>query len=95
METKTVIEKIKESLDESLPESFIVNHYRISDNYEYLIITMQDNTYDEIDIMCRENDPAQLELQISTGKISNYGKIQAIRHAIEVFQFYNRTNAFK
>ena len=34
METKTVIEKIKESLDESLPESFIVNHYRISDNYQ-------------------------------------------------------------
>lgn len=95
METKTVIEKIKETLDESLPESFIVNHYRISDNYEYLMITVQDGTHDEIDIFCWENDPAQLELQISTGKMNNYGKIQAIRHAIEVFQFYNRTNAFK
>lgn len=95
METKTVIEKIKETLDESLPESFIVNYYRVTANYEFLMITMQDNTHDEIDIMCRENDPAQLELQISTGKMNNYGKIQAIRHAIEVFQFYNRTNAFK
>ena len=95
METKTVIEKIKETLDESLPESFIVNYLRVTTNYECLVITMQDNTYDEIEIICRENDPAQLELQISTGKISNYGKIQAIRHAIEVFQFYNRANAFK
>lgn len=95
METKTVIEKIKETLDESLPESFIVSYYRVTTNYECLVITMQDNTYDEIEIICRENDPAKLELQISTGKISNYGKIQAIRHAIEVFQFYNRANAFK
>lgn len=95
METKTVIEKIKETLDESLPESFIVNYYRVTTNYECLVITMQDNTHDEIEIICRENDPAKLELQISTGKISNYEKIQAIRHAIEVFQFHNRTNAFK
>lgn len=95
METKTIIEKIKETLDESLPESFIVNHYRISDNYEYLMITVQDGTHDEIDIFCRKNDPTKLELQISTGKISNYEKILVINHIIEVFQFHNRKNAFK
>lgn len=91
---KTVIEKIKDALQEALSESFFINYHQISKNYEYITITKNDDTYDEIDVLCIDNDPTKLQIQISTGKTDDIETMMAIKRTIEIFQFYNRKNAF-